>query len=401
MLEETRIDNVDNNKDVCFPDYSGRLCMAFPYGKEKIRGVNLGGWLVLEPWITPSLFDQFLTSARPAVDEWTFTQVLGPIEAKRQLTRHWETWVTECDIKRLSEYGINHLRIPIGYWAFDVLPSEPWVMGAFDYLLKAITWAQTYKLKVEVDLHGAPGSQNGFDNSGKRGKINWQTNKQNIPRTLKVLQILCMNTVAYQNSITAINILNEPTSWGGNNISITQEFYKEAYEIVRRYHPNALVVMHDSFLPLSFWKGFMQEPPYKGVVLDTHVYLVFNRTILALSEQDKLNYVRNMKAEIAAFNSWIMVGEWSLATTDCAKWLNGFKIGARWDGTFDNNPPIFPNSTCKNDSDYLSWPPEYKKFLLEYAKTQMDAYETGIGWFFWNFKTEIAPQWNYLLGVEQ
>ena len=23
-----------------------------------------------------------------------------------------------------------------------------------------------------VDLHGAPGSQNGFDNSGRRGKVN-------------------------------------------------------------------------------------------------------------------------------------------------------------------------------------------------------------------------------------
>ena len=24
----------------------------------KIRGVNLGGWLVLEPWITPSIFEE-------------------------------------------------------------------------------------------------------------------------------------------------------------------------------------------------------------------------------------------------------------------------------------------------------------------------------------------------------
>ena len=27
---------------------------------RKVIGVNLGGWLVLEPWITPSLFYQFL-----------------------------------------------------------------------------------------------------------------------------------------------------------------------------------------------------------------------------------------------------------------------------------------------------------------------------------------------------
>lgn len=31
--------------------------LRFDFGGDKIRGVNLGGWLVLEPWITPSVFE--------------------------------------------------------------------------------------------------------------------------------------------------------------------------------------------------------------------------------------------------------------------------------------------------------------------------------------------------------
>ena len=31
--------------------------LKFPFGSEKVRGVNLGGWFVLEPWITPSIFE--------------------------------------------------------------------------------------------------------------------------------------------------------------------------------------------------------------------------------------------------------------------------------------------------------------------------------------------------------
>lgn len=31
--------------------------LRFNFGNEKVRGVNLGGWLVLEPWITPSIFE--------------------------------------------------------------------------------------------------------------------------------------------------------------------------------------------------------------------------------------------------------------------------------------------------------------------------------------------------------
>jgi len=36
----------------------------------------------------------------------------------------------------------------------------------------------------------------------------------------------------------------------------------------------------------------------------------------------------------ASKNNWLVIGEWSLAKTDCTKWLNGRGNGARWDGTF-------------------------------------------------------------------
>lgn len=135
--------------------------LPFAYGAEKVRGVNLGGWLVLEPWIRPSLFQQFEGSPNPAVDEYTFCQYLGYDAAAGQLAAHWATWYTESDFVNLAAWGINHVRIPVGYWAFDVAPGEPWVMGAEAYLRQALVWATNHGLKVWIDLHGAPGSQNG------------------------------------------------------------------------------------------------------------------------------------------------------------------------------------------------------------------------------------------------
>ncbi|KAG9298614.1 hypothetical protein G9A89_012682 [Geosiphon pyriformis] len=346
---------------------------SFGYGVEKIRGVNLGGWLVLEPWITPSLFDQFLNTTTPAVDEWTFTEVLGREEAQRQLKKHWNTWVTKKDIQQLASYGINHVRIPIGYWAFDIQPGEPFVDGAFQYLLKAIIWAQTYKLKVIVDLHGAPGSQNGFDNSGRRGQVLWQTGSpDNVPRTIRVLQTMTKRLLPYQDTVTAINILNEPLNWGGNQIEVTRKFYLDTYKAIRAIGSQALIVIHDTFLAFSEWQGFMQKPEYEG--------------------QEIANSNNNL---------WTVIGEWSLASNDCTKWLNGFKAGARYDGTLNENPPICPTCTCKGDDDYQTYSPDYKKFLRNFVEAQMDSFEAGVGWLFWNFKAEKAPQWNYMLGVEQ
>ena len=62
---------------------------SVPFNSQ-VRGVNLGGWMVLEPWITPSLFYQFLGKGEGelAMDTYTFCEVLGAEEANRQLHRH-------------------------------------------------------------------------------------------------------------------------------------------------------------------------------------------------------------------------------------------------------------------------------------------------------------------------
>ena len=57
-------------------------------------------------------------------------------------------------LDELNESRLNHVRIPIGYWAFDISGGEPYVQGQLPYLKKAIIWAETHRLKVIVDLHG-------------------------------------------------------------------------------------------------------------------------------------------------------------------------------------------------------------------------------------------------------
>jgi len=43
---------------------------------------------------------------------------------------------------------------------------------------------------------------------------------------------------------------------------------------------------------------------------------------------------------------------------------------------------------------------EEEIFMKKWALAQMNTYEhNGLGWFFWNFKTESAPMWDYMLGV--
>lgn len=60
--------------------------------------------------------------------------------------------------------------VPVGYWAVDLLDYEPYVSGQYPWLIQAINWCQELGLNALIDLHGAPGSQNGQDNSGLTGR---------------------------------------------------------------------------------------------------------------------------------------------------------------------------------------------------------------------------------------
>ena len=87
---------------------------------------------------------------------------LGKAEMTKRMQEHWSSWITESDFAEIAGYGLNLVRIPIGYWSVSPVEGDPYVQGAYEYLGKAIEWAGNNNLKVMIDLHGAPGSQNGY-----------------------------------------------------------------------------------------------------------------------------------------------------------------------------------------------------------------------------------------------
>jgi hypothetical protein len=108
---------------------------------------------LLEPWITPSLFQQWANGGG-VVDEYTLTAALGKESAQTFMNDHWSKWITEGDFKEIASMGLNHVRIPIGYWALNPVDGDPYVQGQLTYLDQAIGWARNAGLKVMLDLHG-------------------------------------------------------------------------------------------------------------------------------------------------------------------------------------------------------------------------------------------------------
>jgi len=66
---------------------------------DPIRGVNLGGWLVLEPWMNWELVGN-----TGAPDQWTFDQTNN---AEAALQSHWQSWFSEADMAKIASWGLN------------------------------------------------------------------------------------------------------------------------------------------------------------------------------------------------------------------------------------------------------------------------------------------------------
>lgn len=305
------------------------------------------------------------------------------------------------------------MRIPIGYWAYDTLGSA-YVSGARDYIDAAIDWSRGLGLKIIIDLHGAPGSQNGYDNSGQRlDRPSWQTGNT-VQQTLQVLKTISQKyaKTEYQDVVIGIQLLNEPALYSDAiNFEVTKQFYRDGYGQVRDVSDTP-VILHDGFRAPNTWNAFLtpQDNNAQNVAIDHHEYQIFNNDFVRMSPLQHQQLVCSSADSYNGADKWtckhfsirdtytlvtndaIVVGEWTGAMTDCAKYLNGYGRGARYDGTFTDSSKV---GDCGWQNDVNQWSQSYKDDTRKYIEAQIAAYEKKTqGWFWWNFKTESAAEWD-------
>lgn len=347
---------------------------------KKLRGVNLGGWLVLEKWMTPSLF-----TGLNATDETSYCVELGA-EAEPRLKQHWQTFITRDDFAWLAQLGINAVRIPLGHWIFGAgYPYHraygearyPFVEGGIDILDQAFAWAGELGLSIVLDLHAAPGCQNGFDNGGIKDVCEWHTDPAYIEHSLWVLENLARRYQGHP-ALHAIEVLNEPR-WD-IDIDVLKRYDAEAYARIRKYcgAEDVAVVCHDGFRPFQDYIDFLSPPEFSNTVLDIHRYQCFVREEIDLDifghiKKTVVDWQHEAAHITQAMRCGTYVGEWSLGMD--------LKVVSLWaSGPF--------NHALEKLDDF-----QKNVAYRAYAAAQMAVFEGYLGWFFWSYKTETTPAW--------
>lgn len=97
-LNSTWDDSTRANKNV------PPLNEQWQYGTMPIQGVNIGGWFLLEPFLTPSLWDQYPLNLG-IIDEWTLSAHLGEEKAKSTIEEVYATFGSEEDFAQIQAAG--------------------------------------------------------------------------------------------------------------------------------------------------------------------------------------------------------------------------------------------------------------------------------------------------------
>ncbi|KAJ3561701.1 hypothetical protein NP233_g10033 [Leucocoprinus birnbaumii] len=394
---------------------------TFNYGVDTIRGVNLGGWLVTEPFIAPALYEKYHSSSPVAIDEWTLSQNMRADTSGGgigQLETHYKTFITEQNFAEIAGAGLNYVRIPIGYWAIETRGDEPFLAHtSWQYFLKAIQWARKYGIRINLDLHALPGSQNGWNHSGKLGTIgvlNGPMGYANAQRSLDMIRILAefIAQPQYKDVVSMFGIINEPQApvMGQNSLA---SFYLEAYNIVRNAGGGTgasngnWISLHDGFLPRTQWVDVL--PNADRVALDSHPYLCFggqsDNPMSSYQNVPCTTWGGSVNTSMANFGLTV-AGEFSNAVTDCGLWLNGVDLGTRYEGTYPGTNPSQAIGNCSEWTDWTQYDAATKTAIKNFALSSMDALQN---YFFWTWKIGNSsvtgkvesPAWSYQLGLQE
>ncbi|KAK0545423.1 hypothetical protein OC846_005683 [Tilletia horrida] len=249
---------------------------------NRVYGVNLGTWLLLERWLNE---DAFVAMCGPgAFDEFHCTQTLGA-NAVSALQDHYNTWITESDFDEMQKLGINTVRVTLGFWALiPVVAGEAYVnAGQMDQLKKALGWLNTRNMRAIISIHGLPGSQSGDQSTGqyfaKAYGSNWFTD-ENQQRSVDTIQAFANWYSALSpelaSTITAVLPVNEPNQNkldDGTFQSKLQAFYSSSYQILQNI--NLTMALHSGQGPNSEpseWADWLSGKDPSTILWEAHPY---------------------------------------------------------------------------------------------------------------------------------
>ncbi|KAI1743351.1 glycoside hydrolase family 5 protein [Xylaria scruposa] len=343
-------------------------------GDDKFRGVNLGSLFVIEEWFAKDEWASM--GCKGFYDEWSCVESLGQEAADAAFEKHWKSWIAEDDIVQIASYGLNAIRIPVGFWIKEdlVQSDEYYPRGGLKYLDRVVGWAGDAGLYVIIDLHGGPGSQSPNEEFTGHGTANpgffTDGNYERANQFLEWMTQRIHTHDAYR-TVGMIEVINEPIKRRVNATDaddMLKNFYPAAWDRIRDRERELGIakedMLHIQYMGSNWGSGhpetYLNDTTY--LYFDDHVYWKFDTR----SSKNKTSYI-NATCSLYRPEAGVVVGEFSLSVASDLQNTDEFDIQGH---------------------------PENVAWYTEYFAAQVSIYEKSGGWVFWNWKCNWINQFN-------
>ncbi len=246
----------------------------------RLKGVNLGGWLMMEGYILGGR----------NIPQYEFIKKLkrkiGKDEAEKFIWRFRDSFIQESDIENIRDLGFNCVRIPIHYRLIEEAPYR-YSKDGLRYLDKVLAWFDRYKIYCILDLHAAPGAQNRDWHSDSKGRaLLWEKGTYQ-DRCVELWQILA-DRYSERKCIAGYDLLNESVT---ANVKLNK-LYRRVTEAIRSCDKNHII-----FLEGNRWAQYLDGlwPPYdSNTAYSIHFY---NPIDFTFNFRPGLDYPGNINGE--------------------------------------------------------------------------------------------------------
>ena len=245
--------------------------------KVRLKGVNLGAWMIWEDWLCPY---------ENSLDHFTALEILtdrfGQEKAYELMNTYMDNWITEYDLDEIKKMGFNAVRVPFWFRNFyyddkgtKILDKNgEWDFSRLDWVVEQCSERELY---VVLDMHGAVGYQSDAPHNGKKGSVGLYADTEQGERYRELTdELWTAIAVRFKDNpaVAMYDLLNEPmcdVDAGEIERRINNEMiYTRLYNTVRAVDENHIITMEAIWtaiaLPFAWAKG------WNNVVYQVHFY---------------------------------------------------------------------------------------------------------------------------------
>ncbi len=301
----------------------------------QLKGTNAGGYMVQEFWMTPT---NATTNVKDEEGIYAvLTERFGEEKMRELVNLYQDNYWTEADFDYCKEMGMSCIRLPFWYRNF-VNENGEMYEDAFDRIDWFVEEAGERGIYTILDMHGAPGSQNGSDHSGRDGGDNKKGASEfffgDKAEANQELFYELWEKIAerYKGNpwVAGYDLMNEPYCTYRYNSGLSDKQLREnlwniydiAYDKIRAIDPDHVIIMGATWDPVDLPKP--ETYGWENVMYEYHNYLY--------DDYDNKNgqQIANMKKKLnliasANYNVPSLMGEFAYFNNLDA-WEEGIKL---------------------------------------------------------------------------